>query len=69
MPRVPEPFYKPIKRESFAIISADEKIGHICLDNASRRNFQGTKVDVVYCTYIGITIAEGANVALYSGDQ
>jgi hypothetical protein len=33
MPGIPEPFHKPAGRESFAVISVDEEVRHICLDN------------------------------------
>jgi hypothetical protein len=69
MPCIPEPFHKPAGRESFAVISTDEEVRHICLDNASRCSFQGVEVDVVNSVGIGISIAQGADVALYSGDQ
>jgi hypothetical protein len=69
VPCIPEPFHKPAGRESLAIISVDEEVRHICLDDASRCSFQGIEADVVNITGIGISNAEGADVALYSGDQ
>jgi hypothetical protein len=41
----------------------------ICLDDASRCSFQGVEADAVNSTGVGISNAEGADVALYSGDQ
>jgi hypothetical protein len=39
VPCIPEPFHKPARRKSFAVISADEEVRHICLDDASRCSF------------------------------
>jgi hypothetical protein len=62
-------FISRLGEKSFAVISTDEEIRHICLDNASRCSFQGVKADAVNNAGFGISIAEGADVSLYSGDQ
>jgi hypothetical protein len=69
MPCVPESFHKPAWRKSSAVISTNEEVRHICLDNASRYSFQGVEADAVNSTGVGIPNAEGADVALYSCDQ
>jgi hypothetical protein len=69
MPCIPEPFHKPARRKSFAVILADEEVQHICLDDASPCSFQGAEADVINNTGIGITVAKGADVSLYSGNQ
>jgi hypothetical protein len=69
MPRIPKPFHKPARRESIATVSVDEEVRHICLDDTSQRSFQRAEEDVVNNADIGITFAEGADVALYSVNQ